>query len=237
MLIAGQVLVSEQKIIKPGQTVPLDAVIRILGTQQYASRSGAKLEAALDHFHIAVEGRICTDLGASTGGFTDCLLQRGARQVYAFDVGRGQLNWRLRSDPRVVVREGFNVRFIKGGDLPPAVSLITADLSFISLTKVLEPLHAALRELRGPAFEAAAGPVHVVLLVKPQFEVGKGEVGKGGIVRDPARRAAALSSVESFALRIGYRSMGSIPSPIAGAEGNQEFLLYLRLPADLSSVP
>ncbi len=236
MIIAGQVLVNEQKIVKPGQSVPLDVVIRILGAQHYASRGGAKLEAALDHFQIAVAGRICADLGASTGGFTDCLLQRGAHEVHAFDVGRGQLDWRLRTDPRVVVREGFNVRFIKGADLPPGVSLITADLSFISLTKVLVPLDAALRNLRGAAFDAASEPVHIILLVKPQFEVGRGEVGKGGIVRDPARRAASLSSVESFALRTGYRSLGSIPSPISGAEGNQEFLLYLRLHPDLSSV-
>ncbi len=237
MIIAGQVLVNEQRILKPGQTVPLHAVIRTVGVQQFVSRGGAKLEAALDYFEISVEGRICADFGASTGGFTDCLLQRGAREVHAFDVGRGQLDWRLRSDPRVVVRDGYNVRFIKGADLPRALSLVTADLSFISLTKVLAPLHAALLELRLSTSEAAAdGPVHIILLVKPQFEVGKGEVGKGGIVRDPAKRASAVNSVESFALRTGYRVLGNIPSPVAGAEGNQEFLLYLRLPPDLSSV-
>ncbi|NWG14165.1 MAG: TlyA family RNA methyltransferase [Acidobacteria bacterium] len=236
MIIAGQVLVDGQKAVKPGQAVPDEASIRILGVQRYASRGGGKLEAALDRFEIDVAGRICADLGASTGGFTDCLLQRGAREVHAFDVGKGQLDWRLRSDRRVVVRDRFNVRYITGADLPPGVSLVTVDLSFISLTKVLAPLYAALRQVQEADRDAApAGPIHIILLVKPQFEVGKGEVRKGGIVRDPAKRAAALASVESFALGAGYRVLGSIASPVAGAEGNQEFLLYLQLPPGLSS--
>jgi len=234
MILAGQVLADQQKVLKPGQFVRHDAEVRILGVQRHVSRSGAKLEAALDHFQLDVQDRVCADLGASTGGFTDCLLQRGARQVHAFDVGRGQLDWHLRSDPRVVVRDRFNVRFITAADLPAELSFVSADLSFISLTKVLAPLHAAVRELKaGPQASTAGGPVHIILLVKPQFEAGKGEVGKGGIVRDEGKRLAALESVKSFALRSGYRTVGSIPSPVTGAAGNQEFLLYLLLSPEL----
>ena len=234
MVLAGQVLVNGQKVLKAGQAFPCNAAIRVLGTQRYVSRGGAKMEAALEHFQIEVQDRVCADLGASTGGFTDCLLQHGARKVYAYDVGRGQLDWRLQSDPRVIVRDRFNVRFITSADLPAQLSLVTADLSFISLTKVLLPLHAALRELQaGTACRAAAEPVHLILLVKPQFEVGKGEVGKGGIVRAEGKRLAALASVTASAVGAGYRLVGSISSPVTGAEGNREFLLYLQLPPDL----
>jgi len=238
MILAGQVLVNDQKIDKPGHIVPEDANLRILGAQRFVSRSGAKLEAALSHFGISVEGRICADLGASTGGFTDCLLQHGAREVHAYDVGRGQLDWSLRSDSRVVVHDQYNVRFITGEDLPAGISLITADLAFISLTLVLGPVRGALfTGQRRPGDVPEGRTVDLILLVKPQFEVGKGEVGKGGIVRDSGRRLQALQSVESCARTLGFRVIGGLPSPVAGAGGNKEFLLYLQLVLGLSSGP
>ncbi len=227
LLMAGQVLVREQKVEKPGTRIEPGASIRILGELPFVSRAGAKLQAAIGHFGISIHGRICADLGASTGGFTDCLLQYGAAEVHAFDVGTGQLAWKLQSDPRVVRHDGFNVRYLKPGDLPANLSVVTADLSFISLTKVLEPLRGALRICTGPS------PVHVVLLVKPQFELRRGEVGKGGIVRDPAKRRAAVKAVGDFASRVGYGLVGTIPSPVEGAEGNREFLMYLQLPLEL----
>jgi len=224
LLIAGSVLVDGRKIEKPGHTVSPEAEIRLLGKLPFASRAGSKLAAALDHFAISVEDRICADLGASTGGFTDCLLQRGAREVHAFDVGRDLLAWKLRTDRRVVIHDRFNVRNIKPDDLPRGISLVTIDLSFISVTKVLPPLKESLN--RG-----GTGIVDLIVLVKPQFEVGKGEVGKGGIVRDREKRLQALRMVEKSALEAGYAAIGSMPSPVAGAKGNEEFLLYLRLPA------
>lgn len=235
MILAGDVLVNDQKIDKPGHLVPEDARLRILGERRFVSRSGAKLEAALSHFGISVDGRICADLGASTGGFTDCLLQHGARMVHAYDVGRGQLDWSLQTDRRVVAHDQYNVRFISAGDLPPGISLITADLSFISLTLILGPIRDAL--LGVPRDAPSEITADLVLLVKPQFEVGKGEVGKGGIVRDPGKRLQALKSVESCAGSLGFKAMGSIASPVAGAKGNQEFLLYLQLVLGLSSGP
>ncbi len=232
LLLAGKVLVDGQKVEKPGQLVRPDADVRLLGQERFVSRAGAKLQAALDAFALQVAGRVCADLGASTGGFTDCLLQNGAAAVHAYDVGLGQLDWRLRSDPRVVVHDGFNVRHLTGRDLPDGLSVVCADLSFISLTKVLAPLRDALLE-QPP--HGGPGVVDVVLLVKPQFEVGKGQVGKGGIVRSPEKRAEAVEAVTAFSRGAGYQPRGSIPSPIAGAKGNQEFLLYLQLPPDLSS--
>ncbi len=230
LLLSGQVLVDEQKVEKPGKLVSPDARIRILDVLPFASRAGAKLQAALDWFEILVADRVCADLGASTGGFTDCLLQNGARQVHAFDVGKGQLAWKLQSDPRVIVHDGFNVRNIQSADLPADISLVSGDLSFISLTKILIPLKLAL-------LPRASGspPVEILLLVKPQFEVGRGEVGKGGIVRDPGKRLASLLAVEDFARNAGYGIVGHIPSPLPGSRGNEEFLLYLRLFPDLSS--
>lgn len=235
LLLAGKVLVDEQKIDKAGYLVKPDSEICVRGELPFASRAGAKLQAALDHFRIIVKDRVCADFGASTGGFTDCLLQNGARAVHAFDVGKGQIAWKLRSDPRVVVWDEFNVRNISAGDLPEEVSLITIDLSFISLTKILKPLKAALlikrEEWKNPL---VAFQVDLVLLVKPQFEVGKGQVGKGGIVRAPEQQRKALQSVREFAKGEGYHVVGSIPSPIKGSKGNQEFLLYLQLFPDLS---
>jgi 23S rRNA (cytidine1920-2'-O)/16S rRNA (cytidine1409-2'-O)-methyltransferase len=230
LLLAGQILVENQRIEKAGQLIDQESEIRVLRQMQFASRAGAKLQAALNHFEISAAGKTCADLGASTGGFTDCLLQRGACRVYAFDVGKGQLTWKLRSDPRVVVRDEFNVRNLSRGDLPEGVSLVSVDLSFISVTKILPALKRALA-IGGSCTQQACGglSVDIVILVKPQFEVGKGEVGKGGIVRDPAKRMRALEAVKESAIQTGFRVLGSIPSPITGAEGNQEFLLHLQL--------
>ncbi len=229
LILGGQVLVREQKIEKAGQLVDPAAEIRILRSDPFVSRAGAKLQAALSHFNIRAGGRICADLGASTGGFTDCLLQNGAREVHAFDVGKGQLDWKLRCDPRVVTRDEFNVRGITSRDLPPETSLITVDVSFISLTRILLPLRDALRG------NHPRTPVELILLVKPQFEVGKGQVGKGGIVRDELKRQNALETVADFARAAGYTVVEHIPSPLAGSKGNLEFLLYLLLSPDLSS--
>ncbi len=229
LLMGGQVLVNQQKVQKPGQTVDPGADIRILSVDRYVSRAGGKLEAALKYFGVAAAGRVCADLGASTGGFTDCLLQGGARQVHAFDVGEGQLDWRLRTDSRVVVHDGFNVRHITAEDLSSDITLVTLDLSFISITKVLVPLRDALLDGR------RAVPVDLILLVKPQFEVGRGMVGKGGVLRDEERRHAALESVTAFARGAGFTVVGHLQSPVRGAKGNVEFLLYLVLNPDLSS--
>jgi 23S rRNA (cytidine1920-2'-O)/16S rRNA (cytidine1409-2'-O)-methyltransferase len=228
MVLAGQVLADKQKVDKPGRLVAEEAPIRILGTMPFVSRAGGKLAAALDHFEIPVSGRVCADLGASTGGFTDCLLQRGALKVHAYDVGSGQLAWKLQTDPRVVVHDRYNVRYLTAGDLPDGISLVTADLSFISLTLVLEPLRDALVPRMGFAPDGQRR-ADLVFLVKPQFEVGKGEVGKGGIVRDPALRKRALDQVASVAGSTGYSVVGTMASPVPGAEGNEEFLLYARL--------
>jgi 23S rRNA (cytidine1920-2'-O)/16S rRNA (cytidine1409-2'-O)-methyltransferase len=243
LLLAGQILVGEQKIEKPGQLVDPEADIRVLRQLPFASRAGAKLQAALDQFKISIAGRTCADLGASTGGFTDCLIQNGASRVYAFDVGKGQLAWKLQSDPHVVVRDQFNVRNLGPEDLH-GVSFVSIDLSFISIAKILPALKESLLAARAalPAAYSrrnAGAPdskeecqdpaVDVIVLVKPQFEVGKGEVGKGGIVRDQAKRIQALEAVKESARQAGFQVLGSILSPVAGARGNREFLLHLQL--------
>lgn len=216
LLLAGVVLVDGQKVDKAGRTVSPDSRVEVTERLPYVSRGGLKLQAALDHWEIPVRGRICLDVGASTGGFTDCLLQRGAARVYAFDVGTGQLDWRLRNDPRVVVREQTNARYLQPADVGEAVDLIVCDVSFISVTLILPVLPPILQ----PAGE-------MVILIKPQFEAGRGEVGKGGIVRDAAVRHAACGRVKSAVEALGFRSE-IIDSPILGAEGNHEFLLYAR---------
>jgi 23S rRNA (cytidine1920-2'-O)/16S rRNA (cytidine1409-2'-O)-methyltransferase len=227
LILAGKVLVSEQKIDKPGTTVLSDAPIRMLGEDlQFVSRGGIKLAAALDHWQIAVEGRGCLDVGASTGGFTDCLLQRGAAHVTAVDTGFGQIAMKLRNDPRVRLLERNNARFLAPGALEegrassgvaPALTLLVMDVSFISATLLL-----------GPVFAAAPHLAEAVILVKPQFEAGRGNVGKGGIVRDPAAHQLAIDRVAACISSQGWQVVESIPSPITGAEGNQEFLLYAR---------
>jgi len=239
LLLAGQVLVKEQKIEKPGQQVDSAADIRILHQLQFVSRAGAKLQGALDHFHISISGRACADLGASTGGFTDCLLQNGACRVHAFDVGKGQLAWKLQCDPRVVIRDEFNVRTLSPADLPGDISFVCIDLAFISVTKILIPLRDAL-QIGGasPNGACAALPVSaidIIVLVKPQFEAGRTEVGKGGIVRDSNVRKRSLDRVSEFAAQNGFAVVGSVPSSVVGAGGNLEFLLYLKLIKSLSS--
>ena len=216
LVLAGQVLVDGQKAGKPGHAVSADARVEVLAQPRYVGRGGLKLEAALDHFAIDVRERICLDVGSSTGGFTDCLLQHGARHVYAVDVGAGQLDWRLRGDARVTVREGVNARYLKPEDIGAAVDVAVFDVSFISVTLVL-PAAAALLKETG----------EMVILVKPQFEVGRGEVGKGGIVRDVGLHARACDRVRAAVERLGFKT-GLIESPILGAEGNREFLLDAR---------
>jgi 23S rRNA (cytidine1920-2'-O)/16S rRNA (cytidine1409-2'-O)-methyltransferase len=214
LLIAGVVTVNGQRADKPGQTAPEDSSIEVAEKLRYVSRGGLKLERALDHFGVDPAGRVCADFGASTGGFTDCLLQRGAVRVYALDVGHGQLDWRLRNDPRVVVREGVNARYLKLEDIGEPVSLAVCDVSFISATMIV-PAMASLLPATGK----------MIVLVKPQFEVGREQVGKGGIVRDPELHAAACRRVAEAVEALGFRAQIT-ESPILGAEGNREFLLH-----------
>jgi 23S rRNA (cytidine1920-2'-O)/16S rRNA (cytidine1409-2'-O)-methyltransferase len=216
LVLAGQVLVDGQRAEKAGHTVPPESRIELVTQPPFVSRGGLKLQGALDHFQIAVAGRVCLDVGASTGGFTDCLLQRGARRVYAVDVGAGQFDWKLRNDPRVVVREKLNARYLRPEDIGEPVDLAVMDVSFISATLILPTLAATL----GDGGE-------MVILIKPQFEVGRGQVGKGGIVRDPALHAQACRRIETAASELGFRT-SIMESPILGAEGNREFLLYAR---------
>lgn len=233
LLLAGSILVGEQKVEKPGQMVDPEAEIRVLHLLPFVSRAGAKLQSALDQFRISVADRVCADLGASTGGFTDCLLQNGACQVYAFDVGKDQLAWKLRSDPRIVVRDECNVRNLAAADIPENLSFVSIDLSFISVVKVLPSLRESF--ILKNEFLKQPLSLDVIVLVKPQFEVGKGEVGKGGIVRDSAKRLESLEKVKKFASEAGFRVIGDMPSPVAGAKGNQEYLLYLQVVMGLIS--
>jgi 23S rRNA (cytidine1920-2'-O)/16S rRNA (cytidine1409-2'-O)-methyltransferase len=227
LIIAGEVLMNEQPATKPGLPVPDDAVLRVKQAPKYVSRGGFKLEGALDYFGVVVKDRVCLDIGASTGGFTDCLLQRGAARVYAFDVGTNQLVWKLRSDPRVVARENFNVRHMQPGDVPEPVDMIVADVSFISLTLVLPP---ALEILK-PGGDG-------VVLIKPQFELSRGEVGKGGIVREPELHAKACAKIETFIKsRPDLEWRGLVESSIQGTDGNREFLAWFRkVPRDSARV-
>ena len=214
LLLAGAVRVNGQRVDKPGQNVALDSAIEIAQKLRYVSRGGVKLEAALIHFGIDVTGRVCADIGSSTGGFTDCLLQHGAARVHAIDVGAGQLDWRLRNDSRVVVHEGVNARYLTPSGVGEPVDLAVCDVSFISASMVLPVIPALLR----PDGE-------MVILIKPQFEVGRDQVGKGGIVRDPALHTAACKRIETAVQALGFET-AIMESPISGAEGNREFLLY-----------
>ena len=216
LIRAGQVLVDDQVADKPGRRVPSNAALRLRSRLPYVSRGGLKLEAALNAFGLDVAGWVVADVGASTGGFTDCLLQRGAARVYAIDVGYGQLAWKLRRDPRVVVLERTNIRFLES--LPEPVDLATVDVSFIGLELVLP---AVMRLLKPQG--------QIVALVKPQFEAGRRQVGKGGVVRDPAVHRQVLTRLIEWAVEHGLRVLGLIPSPITGPRGNVEFLLHLAL--------
>jgi len=219
MVMAGVVLVGEQRVEKPSEQFSTDSQIRIKHaedpTSRYVGRGGLKLEAALKEFRLDVRGLVCLDVGASTGGFTDCLLQNGAAKVFAIDVGHNQIDWRLRNDPRVDVREGVNARFLQASDFPVRFDLVVVDVSFISVTKVLPSVVPLLKE-----------PASLVVLIKPQFEVGRGEVGSGGIVRDEQKRLRVVEEVNQFALTLDLQLEGVIESPITGAEGNVEYLAH-----------
>ena len=216
--MAGEVLVNGRKAAKPGQPVAEDAALEVLARPPYVSRAGLKLAAALRHFCIDPAGQVCLDIGSSIGGFTDALLQAGAARVHAVDVGAGQLAWSLRTDPRVVVHEGLNARAMTFADIGELAGLLTCDVSFISVTLLLPAAVSLLR----PAGQ-------MVILIKPQFEVGKGQVGKGGIVRDPRLHESACRRVAEAVRRFGVVT-GIMESPILGAEGNKEFLLYAVQP-------
>lgn len=216
LVLAGSVFVDGQKAAKPGHSVPAGCKVEIAARPPYVGRGGFKLAAALDHFQLDVTGLVCVDIGASTGGFTDCLLQRGAARVYAVDVGSGQLDWKLRQDARVVLREGINARRLRPEEIGEPCGFACCDVSFISLTLILPVIPALLTPTAA-----------IVILIKPQFEVGRADVGKGGIVRDPALHQAACEKVRRAAGLLGLRT-DIIESPILGAEGNKEFLLYAR---------
>lgn len=216
-IMAGQVLLGGQKAEKPGTRVAEDAVVELLAGDKYVGRGGLKLEAALDRFAIDVTGRTGLDIGASTGGFTDCLLQHGAVHVHAIDVGHGQIDWKLRSDPRVTVREGVNARFLTAEDTGGPVEICVADVSFISLTLILPA-----------AFALLTPTADMVVLVKPQFELTPDKVGKGGVVREAAFRDEAVEKIRHFVEASGHRWCDVIESPITGREGNVEFLAHLK---------
>jgi 23S rRNA (cytidine1920-2'-O)/16S rRNA (cytidine1409-2'-O)-methyltransferase len=214
LILAGVVTVDGQRSDKPGHSIDEASAVTVLEPMPYVSRGGFKLAAALDHFKIDVDGRVCVDVGSSTGGFTDCLLQRGAARVWSIDVGKGQLDWKLRNDPRVVVCEGVNARFLKPEDYPEKFAFAVCDASFISTTLLIPAVVPLLAER-----------AEMVILVKPQFESERGQVGKGGIVRDPEVHLAACDRVRKCVETFGFKTE-IIDSPILGAEGNREFLLY-----------
>ena len=221
LILAGQVNVDGHGAAKAGTMIPIDADVRVIGPDHpWVSRGGIKLAHALDVFRIDATGTIALDVGASTGGFTDVWLQRGARHVIALDVGHSQLHWKVRSDPRVTVIENTNARYLKPGDLPDAggpISRVSIDVSFISLRHIFPVL---------PRLVASGS--HIVALVKPQFEAGRKDVGKGGLVSDPEIHTRVVADVTMAAAEVGLKRLGLIDSPITGAEGNKEFLLHLR---------
>jgi 23S rRNA (cytidine1920-2'-O)/16S rRNA (cytidine1409-2'-O)-methyltransferase len=220
LILAGRVLVNEQKMEKPGIAVSPDAELRVLGDDlRYVGRGGLKLEAALEHWRIDLGDRFCLDVGASTGGFTDCMLQHGAARVLAIDTGYGQIAQKLRDDGRVTLMERTNARHLKPGELLPGIGFLAMDVSFISATLVLPAVAAAAPSLK-----------EMVILVKPQFEAGREHIGKGGIVRDPAAHQLAIERVRACVLSLGGTEIDVIDSPITGAEGNREFLLYALFP-------
>lgn len=214
LILAGEVIVNGQRADKAGQTVAADSTVAIGQAAAFVGRGGLKMQAAIEHFHIDVKGKVCLDVGSSTGGFTDCLLQHGAARVHAVDVGTNQLVWKLRSDPRVVVHEQLNARYLKLEDIGELCEIAVCDVSFISVSLILPAIVPLLR-----------ANAEMVILVKPQFEVGRGEVGKGGIVRDPELHDAVCRKIESAVRELGFQT-AIIDSPILGAEGNREFLLH-----------
>ncbi len=225
LILAGKVLADGQKIEKAGAVVDESSELRLLGEDlKYVSRGGLKLEKALEHWRIDISAQVCLDVGASTGGFTDCLLQHGAARVIAVDTGRGQIDYRLRQDARVRLLENTNARYLTREQIGEPVDLVVVDVSFISATLVLP---AVIRSAFPQSVPSAPGG-RIIVLVKPQFESRRDQVGKGGIVRDPAVQAAAVERVRSALLAAGCEPAGVIESPVLGGEGNREFLLYAR---------
>jgi 23S rRNA (cytidine1920-2'-O)/16S rRNA (cytidine1409-2'-O)-methyltransferase len=216
-VMAGEVMIGTQIALKPAQLIDPNVEISLMAARKYVGRGALKLEGALDHFKIDVSGKTALDIGASTGGFTDCLLLRGTARVYTVDVGHGQLDWKLRNDPRVIVREKVNARFLSRAEVPEPVEICTIDVSFISLTLILPN-----------AFDLVVPNGLVLALIKPQFELGRGEVGRGGIVRKPELHQKAQDKIVDFVNRHGHNVVGVVPSAITGADGNQEFFACIQ---------
>jgi len=216
-VMAGEIKIGTRTAAKPSQLLKADAEIALKPTRKYVGRGGLKLENALDRFRIDVHGKVALDIGASTGGFTDCLLQRGAAKVYAVDVGHGQLDWKLRNNPRVIVLEKLNARFLSGEHIPELVDVCVIDVSFISLTLILPN-----------AFDLMTSAGVILALIKPQFELQRPDVGRGGIVRDPDLHRKAQDKIVAFVTHLGYVVSGIVPSAIKGADGNQEFFACMR---------
>jgi 23S rRNA (cytidine1920-2'-O)/16S rRNA (cytidine1409-2'-O)-methyltransferase len=218
LILAGQVFGDGQRLDKAGHLVPVDLELTVKEPMPFVGRGGLKLEAALEHFQIDASEKICLDIGASTGGFTDCLLQRGARRVVSLDAGHGQLDWKLRQDPRVDVRENVNARYLTPDEFNVRFDTVVVDVSFISLRKILPVIPPLVQR-----------PACVVALIKPQFEVGREEVGKGGIVRNEEAQSRVVAEIVEFAGELGMASRGVIDSPITGADGNREFLACFEI--------
>jgi 23S rRNA (cytidine1920-2'-O)/16S rRNA (cytidine1409-2'-O)-methyltransferase len=218
MIMAGQVEVDKTLADKPGHLTPISSHISLkTPPSPYVSRGGLKLEAALEQFSVDVRGDTLLDVGVSTGGFTDCLLQKGAKRIIAVDVGYGQLDWKLRQDPRVMLLERTNIRYLKSDDLETAIDGAVIDASFISLRIVVPPVSDLLPE-----------EAYIIALIKPQFEVGKGKVGKGGVVRDPSLHEEVVQGLSQFFEGLGWTVSGKMPSPLLGPKGNREFFVYLK---------
>lgn len=225
IIMAGDVFIEHQRYDKPGTPVSRDVKLEVRGGLRYVSRGGLKLEKAMEVFPISLDGKVTMDIGASTGGFSDCMLQNGAVRVYAVDVGYGQLAWKLRTDPRVVNLERTNVRYLTPEQVPEQVDFFSVDVAFISLKLVLPVAHRFLKDGGG-----------AVCLIKPQFEAGKGKVGKKGVVRDPQVHCEVIAEITNFVLQNGYSILGLTFSPVRGPEGNIEYLLYLQKAAEPQSV-
>ncbi len=216
-VMAGEIKIGTRIAVKPSQLLAADAAIAVKPTRKYVGRGALKLEKALDHFKIDMQSKVALDIGASTGGFTDCLLQRGTGKVYAVDVGHGQLDWKIRNDPRVIVLEKLNARFLSRAHIPELVDLCVIDVSFISLTLILPN-----------AFELITPSGVILALIKPQFELERADIGRGGIVRDPELHQKAQDKIVQFVTHLGHIVFGIVPSAITGADGNQEFFVCMR---------
>ena len=216
-VMAGEIKIGTRIAVKPSQLLAADAAIAVKSTRKYVGRGALKLEKALDQFKIDMQSKVALDIGASTGGFTDCLLQRGTEKVYAVDVGHGQLDWKIRNDPRVIVLEKLNARFLSRAHIPELVDLCVIDVSFISLTLILPN-----------AFELITPSGVILALIKPQFELERADIGRGGIVRDAELHQKAQDKIVQFVTRLGHTVTGIVPSAITGADGNQEFFVCMR---------